>query len=375
MSVGAVDGDLTIESFSSPGPTADNRIKPDLCAQGVQVAIPDIYSSSQGDYTSGMGTSYAAPVVAGALALVVQNHPADSAAATRERLYSSCFFVPGQTAMDNTYGRGIPDALLACVAYNQTYITVSDSLALPVAEAGVTSGDGVVAGKSDSLGYAILNLSGRFPETLTVEHPLYKPAQVIIPSRHSRMSVVVRPKYVLTVFLKDTAGNPVPGTVYWKVDNAQAFSSAQTDSTGFVRLIPSAARVEVFGESGGYYGSDHVVVHLTGETKSITLLLKPRPASQFVIFPNVLNLATKKQHLTCTFVASPDNPRKYSQLFKAAIRSIDGTLIWSYWAYLEEEKPNKLTWPESGRTVAPGIYYFIITYEGKIYKQKFLVIG
>jgi hypothetical protein len=378
VSVGGVNSDLTIASFSGRGPTADNRVKPDLCAQGSQVDIPDIYpaSGSQGAYTTGMGTSYATPLVAGIAALIVQSHASDSGNAIRQRLYSSCFFVPGQNVADNNYGRGIPDALLACLSYEQTYITISDSFLQPVAGAVITAGSGVTVGTSDSLGYAIIALSGQFPETLAVHHPFYLPAKTVVPSRHSKVNVVMAPKFILSVYLKDTLGNPVKGTVFWKVGGAAAFDSLKTDSAGLGRLTPVVPTIEVYGEAGGYYGSGHVVVDLGAGTTSMTLVLKPRPVSQFILYPNVLNIAGKKQHLHIEFIASPDKPQSYSQLFKAAIRSIDGTLVWSHSQYLEEKKPVVLTWPQKGETiVAPGVYYLIISYAGKLYKEKFFVVG
>jgi hypothetical protein len=103
--------------------------------------------------------------------------------------------------------------------------------------------------------------------------------------------------------------------------------------------------------------------------------MSPRPVSQFVIFPNVLDINRKHQKLTLEFTASADNPRSYSQLFSAAIRSMDGALVWAASQYLTENTPLVLTWPSPGRAIAPGMYYFIVTYAGKTYRQKFLVTG
>ncbi|GAB3293324.1 S8 family peptidase [Hymenobacter tenuis] len=71
MTVGAVDSLLARASFSSRGPTADARIKPNLAAMGVQTAIV----SSSGSVIRGNGTSYSCPVLAGMVAGFWQANP------------------------------------------------------------------------------------------------------------------------------------------------------------------------------------------------------------------------------------------------------------------------------------------------------------
>jgi len=60
-------------SFSSEGPTADGRIKPDVMAQGLwdYAASP----SDSGGYEYVQGTSFSAPLVAGLAALLLEAHP------------------------------------------------------------------------------------------------------------------------------------------------------------------------------------------------------------------------------------------------------------------------------------------------------------
>lgn len=71
LSVGSVDIHQNTSSFSSMGPTADGRIKPDVVAQGSSTAI----ASSFGSYYQGNGTSYACPIVCGAMACLKQKYP------------------------------------------------------------------------------------------------------------------------------------------------------------------------------------------------------------------------------------------------------------------------------------------------------------
>lgn len=71
LTVGAIDRDGNYVSFSSTGPTYDNRIKPDVSALGYQTAL----QLSNGTFGKGNGTSFAAPVIAGLAACYWQKYP------------------------------------------------------------------------------------------------------------------------------------------------------------------------------------------------------------------------------------------------------------------------------------------------------------
>jgi hypothetical protein len=68
LTVGAVTSDSVSSSFSSYGPSADMRIKPDICAMGTSTA----YVNSMGTVTTGNGTSYSTPVIAGLVSCLLQ---------------------------------------------------------------------------------------------------------------------------------------------------------------------------------------------------------------------------------------------------------------------------------------------------------------
>ena len=71
LSVGAVGSDRQKANFSSFGPSADNRIKPDVSAMGRQTVLVGV----QGAVSTANGTSFSAPIMAAALALLKQKFP------------------------------------------------------------------------------------------------------------------------------------------------------------------------------------------------------------------------------------------------------------------------------------------------------------
>lgn len=106
LSVGAVNSEGTITGFSSRGPTADGRRKPEVCARGHNTYMAKGTTS----YGTGDGTSFAAPLVAGAAALVMEAHPDWSAMAIREAIIETA---SQSNSPDNTYGWGIMDTWAA----------------------------------------------------------------------------------------------------------------------------------------------------------------------------------------------------------------------------------------------------------------------
>ncbi len=64
FTVGAVDANGNYATFSSVGPTADGRIKPNVSGQGAGTA----YIDQTGNILIGSGTSYSSPLIAGACA-------------------------------------------------------------------------------------------------------------------------------------------------------------------------------------------------------------------------------------------------------------------------------------------------------------------
>jgi len=73
LTCGAVDLNGVIAGFSSDGPTADGRIKPELLARGVDTAT--VAAEDNAAIISVNGTSLSTPLLAGATALLIQAHP------------------------------------------------------------------------------------------------------------------------------------------------------------------------------------------------------------------------------------------------------------------------------------------------------------
>jgi hypothetical protein len=73
IAVGSVDPEGRLAIDSSRGPTWDGRIKPDIMAPGRNVWLVD--PTSTDDYQQRSGTSYAAPLVAGIIALLLEAYP------------------------------------------------------------------------------------------------------------------------------------------------------------------------------------------------------------------------------------------------------------------------------------------------------------
>ena len=106
LTVGAVDVNGRIGSFSSYGPSSDGRIKPEVCAVGVQSAL----INGSGDISYSYGTSFATPLLAGLAASLWSALPDENAMQIRERIIRSADRYDNPDTTNYRYGYGIPDA-------------------------------------------------------------------------------------------------------------------------------------------------------------------------------------------------------------------------------------------------------------------------
>ncbi len=136
VAVGAVDLNGDRASFSSIGPTYDRRLKPDIMAMGLNTYAADYGNIA---YTYKSGTSFACPLIAGGLALVLQAHPDWSPIELRDRLLKSG---DRYANPDTLYGHGIPNIyetadLLRFRPIDPVVLAVGDSLNLEILLFGV----------------------------------------------------------------------------------------------------------------------------------------------------------------------------------------------------------------------------------------------
>lgn len=119
ITVGAVDAGEVIASFSSSGPTADGRTKPELLGMGVSTRSVNPTIGNNG--TQGVsGTSLSTPLMAGAVACLLQAHPEWSVADLRLNLLATGDYFKANGTFDplHVLGYGVPDFLEAAFQGN-----------------------------------------------------------------------------------------------------------------------------------------------------------------------------------------------------------------------------------------------------------------
>jgi hypothetical protein len=119
ISVGAVDGNNNISIFSSAGPSADGRIKPDNVTMGVSVPVQT--ANSTVDRSN--GTSFSCPVLSGMAACLMQAFPRALNMDIINVLHSSA---DRYSSPDSLYGYGIPDMTAALNTLQEKYLNVPD---------------------------------------------------------------------------------------------------------------------------------------------------------------------------------------------------------------------------------------------------------
>jgi len=119
IAVGAVDGDSFISTFSSAGPSADGRIKPDLVTMGVSVPVQtDISSVGRSN-----GTSFSCPVLSGMAACLMQAVPK---AINCDIIKALQLSADRYNFPDSLYGYGIPDMGVAITKLQDKYVYLPD---------------------------------------------------------------------------------------------------------------------------------------------------------------------------------------------------------------------------------------------------------
>lgn len=120
ISVGAVNDEGDIASFSSVGPTADKRMKPDVVVFGKGISV----LSENGSIYPGNGTSYSSPVLAGTGAFLMKKYPRRNLNEIRDtyKLAGNFYYKPAKHK-----GWGIPDIGLMCKFLGSTKDSLLDA--------------------------------------------------------------------------------------------------------------------------------------------------------------------------------------------------------------------------------------------------------
>ncbi|MGH8004154.1 MAG: S8 family serine peptidase [Limisphaerales bacterium] len=116
---GAVDSFGVLTVFSSKGPTADGRIKPELVAQGSRTYLADPLNLS--GYRRSNGTSFSTPLIASASAVLMSVHPDWAPRQIREALMLSA---NNAGSPNSQRGWGVPDVYKAALFRPDSTVTL-----------------------------------------------------------------------------------------------------------------------------------------------------------------------------------------------------------------------------------------------------------
>ncbi len=112
LTVGSVDNKNSLTMFSSFGPTSDGRIKPDIVAQGLNLAVQNY----DGKTSTISGTSFSTPIIAGLAACLWQSSPLLTNTELINYIRESGNIYP---FTKNGYGYGTPNFQSAFEAINK----------------------------------------------------------------------------------------------------------------------------------------------------------------------------------------------------------------------------------------------------------------
>jgi hypothetical protein len=157
ITCGAIDSSGAIAYFSSDGPTADGRVKPEVLARGISTYTVSPYSDNS--YTTADGTSLSTPLVACAVACLIQAKPYWTVDQMRQHTFETADYYVANGTYDPLFVRGY-GVVNAYAAYD----TCSD--------AGVATLDRGKYGCASTAVITVndcgLNINGNQIETVTV---------------------------------------------------------------------------------------------------------------------------------------------------------------------------------------------------------------
>ena len=157
LAVGAIGPNDSLAYFSSPGPSADGRVKPDVVTQGMSVRA----ASTTGGWMWMQGTSFSAPLLAGGAALIMESGPSLTAEEIRQMVIISADRYDNP---DADYGYGIFDASRAAniIKWEPTdpiLLLKDQQVAVPVAASGRLTAEAAMRGLDLPNGVSLVDLS------------------------------------------------------------------------------------------------------------------------------------------------------------------------------------------------------------------------
>jgi serine protease AprX len=118
LAIGAITSDSLHSSFSSAGPSADGRVKPDIVARGTAAATANTGNNGV-SYVN--GTSFSGPIIAGISACLWQAYPSATSLQIREAIIQSAH---QYSDPDDLMGYGIPN-------YGNAMVYLENTLGIP----------------------------------------------------------------------------------------------------------------------------------------------------------------------------------------------------------------------------------------------------
>ena len=326
LSVGAVDAANTIASFSSRGPTADNRGKPEVVAQGVFTTWA---VAANGTYAAVSGTSLSTPLIGGAAAQVREAHPEWTVQQIRYAMKVSGD--KASTPDSTTFGWGRPNIVTAIYSspLGGPVFPKPFNLAFPSNGGGVTFPPydfrwrRTVDPNGDAVTYRIRILKG--------------PLDSLVYDATTTDTSITFPGYL------------GPSTTYrWYVSASDPASHARDSRERFTFVTGSSSGVDITPPA-----TPGVVLYPN----------RPNPIQSSTLIPFAI-----------TGVAQGDVARVTMRVFNAAGRLVK-TLVQNEAEVLPTVRVAK--WDgrdEKGRRVSSGIYYYRLTVSGKNITRRMVVL-
>ena len=285
--------------FSSRGPTADGRVKPDVSAPGVNIASAQ--TNTTGGYVVYSGTSMATPFVAGVALLMRDANAALTPQQVKDTLRSTAIDwgrggdnkTAGSTGADIDYGAGRLDAHAALKA-------AGAPLAAPPAAPSRHLLEGSLAARGAIADHKLTVSDLRFPIAATLIHPGISAAQAYTPD--------------FDLFLYDPAGVRVAAAETVDRQETVAFKPTATGTY--------TVRVYSYNGAGAYFVDVSAGV---GADTAAPTVASTSPAAAATGVPAATNV-------TVTFSEPMDKASAQSafSLVKSADGSgVSGTFTWS----------------------------------------------